>query len=445
MCDHQIRNGRKVRLNDKARTAIRAANLEMAGDALRVLGVAYRELDSDRMPARSGGLTWLGLAGMADPMRPGMDELIARYHEAGIRTIMITGDQSGTAAAIGRELGLSGGQPLKVLESSALEDLDPELLAGLVKNVHVFARVSPAHKLMIVQALQEAGMVVAMTGDGINDGPALKAADVGVAMGGEGTNVARDVSDVVLEDDNLHTMTTAVSQGRTIYNNIRKMIHFMVSTNLTEIEVMLAGIALGLGQPMNPMQLLWINLVTDIFPGLALALEPAEPGILQRPPRDPEEKIISNQDLRRMTFESSVIGVGTMAAFLYGLKRYGDPAAASTMAFNSLTLNELAHALSSRSQYRNVFGGQHLESNPHLLKAIGGMVGLQALVSVVPAARRLLGTTPLGIADLLVLGGSVLLPLLANEMTKPEAPAGASLGDAAGDDSEMDEVVEEQA
>ena len=429
MCDHQIRNGRKVRLSAKARAAIRAENVRMAGEALRVLGVAYRELDSDRMPSRSSGLTWLGLAGMADPMRPGMDKLIAQYHEAGIETIMITGDQSGTAAAIGRQLGLSGDQPLKVLESSALEDLDPELLRGLVRNVHVFARVSPAHKLKIVQALQDAGMVVAMTGDGINDGPALKAADVGVAMGGEGTNVARDVSDVVLEDDNLHTMTAAVSQGRTIYSNIRKMIHFMVSTNLTEIEVMLAGIALGLGQPMNPMQLLWINLVTDIFPGLALALEPAEPGIMQRPPRDPEEKVISNTDLRRMTFESSIIGVGTMAAYLYGLKRYGDPAAASTMAFNSLTLNELAHALSSRSQYRNVFGGQHLERNPHLLRAIGGMAGLQALVSVWPAARRLLGTTPLGIGDVLVLGGSVLLPLIANEMTKPEAPQEAYDGE----------------
>jgi len=438
MCDHQVRNGRKVRLNEQARSAIRAANVGMAGDALRVLGVAYRELDSNRMPNRSGGLTWLGLAGMADPMRPDMDRLIAQYHEAGIQTIMITGDQSGTAAAIGRQLGLSGDQPLKVLESSALEDLDPELLRGLVRDVHVFARVSPAHKLKIVQALQDAGKVVAMTGDGINDGPALKAADVGVAMGGGGTNVARDVSDVVLEDDNLHTMTTAISQGRTIYNNIRKMIHFMVSTNLTEIEVMLAGIAMNLGQPMNPMQLLWINLVTDIFPGLALALEPAEPGILQRPPRDPEEKVISNTDLRRMVFESSVIGVGTMAAYLYGLRRYSDPMVASTLAFNSLTLNELAHALSSRSQYRNVFGGQHLESNPHLLKAIGGMAGLQALVSVWPAARRLLGTSPLGIADLLVLGGSVLLPLLVNEMTKPEAPQEQSDGE----QPEEDEVIE---
>jgi Ca2+-transporting ATPase len=401
------------------------------------------------MPRQLGKLTWLGLAGMADPMRPGMDELIAQYHAAGIETIMITGDQSGTAYAIGRQLGLSGSKPLKVLESSALESLDPALLAGLVKDVHVFARVSPAHKLKIVQALQSAGMVVAMTGDGINDGPALKAADVGVAMGGGGTNVARDVSDVVLEDDNLHTMTTAISQGRTIYNNIRKMIHFMVSTNLTEIEVMLAGIALGLGQPMNPMQLLWINLVTDIFPGLALSLEPAEPDIMQRPPRDPQEQIIDSRDLRRMAIESGIIGLGTLAAYLYGLRRYGDPAAASTMAFNSLTLNELAHALSSRSKYRNVFGGQKLSPNPHLVKAIGGMAGLQALVSVLPAARRLLGTTPLGPADLLVLGATVLAPLVVNEMNKPAAPALAATTDdtdeAADSETEPSQQTEETA
>jgi Ca2+-transporting ATPase len=422
MCDHQIKEGKQVRLSKPARSAILAENERMAGNALRVLGVAYRELDTDQMPKKTGQLVWLGLAGMADPMRPGMDKLIAKYHRAGIETIMITGDQSATASAIGHQLGLSQGKPLQVLESSKLEAMDPALLAGLVKNVHVFARVSPAHKLKIVQALQEAGYVVAMTGDGINDGPALKAADIGVAMGCGGTNVARDVADVVLEDDNLHTMSTAVRQGRTIYNNIRKMIHFMVSTNLTEIEVMLAGIAFGLGQPMNPMQLLWINLVTDIFPGLALSLEPAEPGIMERPPRDPGEAIIEGRDLRRMVFESGTIGVGTMAAYLYGLRRYGPGAAASTLAFNTLTLNELAHALSSRSGYRNVLGGQSLPPNPHLTRAILGMAGLQAVVSLVPAARRLLGTTPLNIADLLVIAAGVLLPLVVNEGTKPSAP-----------------------
>ncbi len=424
LCDDSMVNGERVPLDDDARARILAGNDRMAGDALRVLGVAYRDLDSGRMPSRTGRLTWLGLAGMADPMRPGMDKLMAMYHRAGIRTVMITGDQSATAQAIGRQLGLSQDGPLRVLESGALEAMDIELLAGLAKDVHVFARVSPAHKLKIVQALQHAGMVVAMTGDGINDGPALKAADIGVAMGKSGTDVARSVSDVVLEDDNLHTMEVAVRQGRTIYNNIRKTIHFMVSTNLTEIEVMLAGIGFGLGEPLNPMQLLWINLVTDIFPGLALSMEPPEPDIMERPPRDPKEAIIRGDDLKRMLFESGVIGVGTMAAFLYGRRRYGVGAAnASTLAFTTLTVNELAHSLSARSKNRAVFTRHRLPPNPKLTKAIGGMLVLQGVATWVPAVRRLLGTTPLNALDLLVVAGATLGPLLINEFTKPPMKA----------------------
>lgn len=418
MCTHQLKGGKRIKLTAPARKAILNQNDVMAGRALRVLGMAYRELDNNRLPSKTAQLTWVGIAGMADPVRPGMARLIARYHVAGIKTIMITGDQSATAQAIGEELGLSGDLPLKVLESSELESMPPELLSGLARDVHVFARVSPAHKLQIVQALQESGYVVAMTGDGINDGPALKAADIGVAMGAGGTNVARDVSDVVLEDDNLHTMTTAVSQGRTIYNNIRKMIHFMVSTNLTEIEVMLAGIAMGAGEAMNPMQLLWINLVTDIFPGLALSMEPAEDDILERDPRDPEEQMIGGDDLVRMAIESAVIGAGTMGAFLYGLNRYGQGAAASTLAFNTLTLGELAHSFSSRSRHRILFSDHELPPNPHLVKAIAGMAGLQAAVSLLPGARRLLGTTPLGIADLAVIAAGVLGPLAVNELSK---------------------------
>jgi Ca2+-transporting ATPase len=436
MCTHQLKGGRRIRLTAPARKAILKQNEAMASRALRVLGMAWRELGEEKMPAKTGQLTWVGIAGMADPMRPGMDRLIAEYHRAGIKTIMITGDQSATAQAIGEELGLSGDQALKVLESNELENMDPALLAGLAKDVHVFARVSPAHKLQIVRALQESGYVVAMTGDGINDGPALKAADIGVAMGAGGTNVARDVSDVVLEDDNLHTMTTAVSQGRTIYNNIRKMIHFMVSTNLTEIEVMLAGIAMGAGEAMNPMQLLWINLVTDIFPGLALAMEPPEDDIMEREPRDPAEQMIAGRDLVKMGIESAVIGAGTMGAFLYGIHRYGPGPAASTLAFNTLTLNELAHAFSSRSSHRILLSDHPLPPNPHLVKAIAGMGGLQFLVSVLPGARRLLGTTPLGIADIAVIAAGVLIPLIINEASK----SGNSDFDAVGNNGETGDI-----
>ncbi|MGD2057081.1 MAG: HAD-IC family P-type ATPase, partial [Gammaproteobacteria bacterium] len=289
LCSHILKDGKRRVLKQNLRNEIMLENERMAGDALRVLGIAWADKAAGEQELAEN-LVWLGLAGMADPLRAGMPELMRTYHRAGIRTVMITGDQSATAYAIGEQLGLGNGKSIEILDSSALDKLPPELLAGLVRKVDVFARVSPAYKLRIVQALQDAGFVVAMTGDGINDGPALKAADIGVAMGASGTDVARSVADVVLEDDNLHTMTHAVSGGRTIYNNVRKTIQFMVSTNVSEIEIMLAAIALGLGQPLNSMQLLWINLFTDIFPGLALSLEPVEPGVMRQPPRDPREE-----------------------------------------------------------------------------------------------------------------------------------------------------------
>ena len=232
MCDSQLVAGRKLPLGEQDISRIELENERMAGEALRVLGFACQWADGDEVLDGLSGLTWLGLIGMADPLRPGMKELIAGFHRAGIDTVMLTGDQSPTAYAIGKELGLSRENPIEILESTSLTDIDSEALKGLAQRVHVFARVSPAHKLQIVHALQDAGKIVAMTGDGINDGPALKAADIGIAMGHSGTDVAREVADVVLEDDNLETMVLAVGHGRTIYDNIRKSLHFILSTNL---------------------------------------------------------------------------------------------------------------------------------------------------------------------------------------------------------------------
>ena len=294
-------------------------------------------------------LTWLGLVGMADPIRKGVKELIPVFHNAGLDTILITGDQSATAYAVGKELDLSRGAPLDVLDSMHLADLEPDALTALSQRVHVFARVSPAHKLQIVQALQKAGRLVAMTGDGINDGPALKAADVGVALGGSGTDVAREVADVVLEDDNLETMIAAVSHGRTVHVNIRKAIHFLLATNFSEIMVMFLGTAVGMGSPLTAMQLLWINLMSDIFPGLALALEEPEPDVMSRPPRDPHEPVIRAGDFKRLAFEGGVMTAGALAAYGYGVWRHGLGPAAGTMAFQSLTLAQLLHAVSCRS------------------------------------------------------------------------------------------------
>jgi Ca2+-transporting ATPase len=416
LCRWHIKDGERLPLGEEDRRAIYAANQRMAGDALRVLGVAYAE--GTDLAQDAGELTWLGLAGMADPIRPGMGALMERFHGAGVDTAMITGDQSSTAYAIGRELGLSHDHDLEILESAALAEMDTDVLRGLSQKVDVFARVSPADKLNIVQALQKAGRVVAMTGDGINDGPALKAADIGVAMGSSGTDVARSVADVVLEDDNLHTMVTAVRQGRTIYGNIRKTLHFLLATNLSEIEVMLAAVALGAGQPLTPMQLLWINLMSDIFPGLALAMEPPEADVMARPPRDPEEPVLRREDLIRTGVESGVITGGAMASYLYALARYGVGPQASSQAFMTLTTGQLLHALVCRSDETSLFDPRGRPRNPYLTVALGASLGVQLLAALVPGLRKLLGITVPSVVDAAVMAAGALGPLAINEAAK---------------------------
>lgn len=417
LCQWYVKDGKKLPLTEVERLEIEIANERMAGDALRVLGAAYTQLDSEEAADPVKGLIWLGLIGMADPIRDGVAGLIETFHRAGIDTVMITGDQSATAYAIGKELNLSGGEQLEILDSTHLSNVDPEVMKALSGKVHVFARVSPAHKLQIVQALQRAGRVVAMTGDGINDGPALKAADIGIAMGHTGTDVAREVADVVLEDDHLETMIIAVQHGRTIYNNIRKSVRFLLATNISEIMVMFIAMTGGLGRPLNSMQLLWINLISDVFPGLALALEPPEPDVLSRPPRDPEEPIIKTEDFKRIGFEAGMISAGAIGAYAYGLARYGAGPAAGTMAFMSLTTGQLLHALSCRSERHRILTNG-LPPNRYLQWALGGSLALQGLTLSVPGLRGLLGLAPIGLIDGVVVGASALLPLVVNETTK---------------------------
>lgn len=431
ICRWRVKDGQVIQLTAEDRRSLEIENDRMAGKALRVLGVAYTYIDETHNGENvETNLTWLGLVGMIDPVRNGVKELMTQFHHAGIDTVMITGDQSQTAYAIAKELELSRDEKLEILDSNNLNNLTPEALAAVCDKVDVFARISPSNKLQIVQALQAAGQVVAMTGDGINDAPALKAANVGVAMGKSGTDVAREVADIIIEDDRLETTIIAVSRGRTIYNNIRKSVHFLLATNLSEIIVMTTATTFGIGEPLNALQLLWLNLITDIFPGLALALEAPEPDVLSRPPRNPDESIIKTSDFGRIAFESANISFGTLAAYSYGLMRYGMAAPqASSLAFLTLTTAQLLHTYSCRSEQHSAFSQTKLPPNHYLNAAIAGSFALQLLAIVFPPLRSLLRLAPIDLVDTAVIATSSVLPLIVNEATKQLQPEETANGE----------------
>ncbi|QGM95652.1 cation-transporting P-type ATPase [Methylocystis rosea] len=398
-------------LDRPARTAILKANERMAGDALRVLGVAIGEAGGD--PRDEHDLVWLGLAGIANPIRASVGPALKQLHRAGVRTVMITGDQSATAFAIARRLDLNHGGELRVLEAGQMAKMQPQMLEALARQPHVFARVSPVDKLNIVKALQGHGHIVAMTGDGVNDGPALRAADVGIAMGGEGADVARQVADIVLATDDMDGIVEAIRLGRATYANIRKVLRYLVSTNASETIAMLGAALVG-GEPLTPMQLLWLNLATDALPAIALGLEPPEPDVLDRPPHDPKAPILAASDFRRILREGSVMGV----AALIGYFSLGGAAGAraSTVTFHGLTCGQLLHSLACRSELRGLSSEVGRPPNSTLYGAVGATLLLQAGVQLFPLTRRLLGLSPLGAGDLLRIGAIALGSSLANDI-----------------------------
>jgi Ca2+-transporting ATPase len=417
LCRWQEVEGVQEELDEERRALITGQNHLLAKDALRVLGVAYRYADTEEIGETPSDLIWLGLTGMEDALRPGVAELMDQFHEAGIDTIMITGDQSATAASVGTRLRLANNRPLEVIDSSRIDKLEPEILQSLVKNTTVFARVSPAHKVKIVQALQATGRIVAMTGDGVNDGPALKASNVGVAMGGMGSDVARSAADVVLKDDNITTMISAVEQGRTIYSNIRKSIRFMVASNMSEIEIMFIGTALGMGEVLNPIQILWINLITDVLPAMALSMEPPENDVLKQKPRDPNRSIIERDDLITMFRESLFLSAGALGVYGFTALRGGLGPQASSNMFMTVSFGQLLSAIGNKSETTTIFD-KGRPTNKHLNQAVIGSIMVQALTLAVPQLRTLLRLTPVGPVDIAAIAAGSIGPMLANELFK---------------------------
>ncbi len=417
-CDRCITNGQTIDLSPEIRANIEQANESMAKNALRVLGFAYRLMDTHLDETPETHMTWLGLAGMTDPPREGIKELIAQFHRAGVRTVMITGDQQISACAIAEYLNLSQGEPLDIMDAQELISLEDEQLVARAKTVHVYSRVNPSQKLKIVKAIQASGRTVAMTGDGINDSPALKAADLGIAMGETGTDLARDVADIVLTRDNLELLSTTLADGRSIYQNIRKSVHFSLSTNISEIQLITMALLFGINSPLNVMQLLWINLISDIFPGLALSAEKPETDVMDQEPRESNEPLFSKKDFMTMFAESSAITGSAMGSLLYGISRYGAGAAAGGLAFQTLTFSQLLHALTCRSEATGLFTRKKLPQNPYLNWAVGGSILLQFMTLFFAPLRSLLGLSRINLVDGLVIGATSSLPLMVNEFAK---------------------------
>lgn len=406
-------------MNAAARWRFISANEEMAKRALRVLALAVKHFDgSVNHPSDEdleSGYTFLGFVGMIDPPRPGVAEAIRRAHLAGIRTVMLTGDQIHTGRAIARELGLGNGEP-KAVHAKDLLGADQNQLARIARDTDVFARVSPEDKLRIVEALQSTGEVVAVTGDGVNDAPALKRANIGIAMGLRGTEVAKEAADVVLFDDNFATIVRAIEGGRTIYANISKFVNMMFSHNLGEVLLIFTAIAAGLALPLLPLQILWMNLVTDVFPAFALAVEPGSPEIMKQRPRDPAHSLLSRSLLILISWQAIMIAGFALAAYLWALRNYGPGPHASTVVLLAIIGAQLGHMFNCRSRRRSAFAG--LSRSPFIWLAVVVVVSLQLLAVFYSPLARVLGTVRPTELDWLVVVLCTIAPVLVVDATK---------------------------
>jgi len=421
LADKVVEDGTERSLTEEKRRRILEVNESLASNALRVLGVAYRPLAE--LPALPTAkvveqhLTFVGLVGMIDPARPEVKDAVAVARQAGIKTVMVTGDYKNTALAIAKELELISGDAVALtgLELDRLTDAEFDVQ---VEEVDVYARVSPAHKVRIVQALKERGHVVAMTGDGVNDAPALKRANIGVAMGITGTDVSKETADMVLTDDNYASIVSAVEEGRSIYSNIRKFVYYLLSCNMGEIMIVFLATLFGWPVPLTAIQLLTLNLVTDGAPALALGLEEGEPDIMDRPPRPVNEPVINREMVGGIVVQTVAITVAILSAFVIGLKWYPDQVVrAQTMAFATLSVSELLRAYTSRSEHY-ALAQIGFFSNKYMQWAVGGSLIIILAVVYLPFLNLFFDTQPLGLREWTVMLPLIFVPSLAAEAHK---------------------------
>ncbi len=416
-CRYRLTSSGLQELTPSQKAELLSHNREMARGALRVLGFAFRPLsENNDLPAEEAEreLVFAGFMGMIDPPRPEAREAIKTCNEAGINVKMITGDHAETALAIATELGLTSSKG-EIITGAEIEQLNDEELAARVSSLQVFARVAPEHKVRIVKALKANGEIAAMTGDGVNDAPALKRADIGTAMGQAGTAVAKEAAEMVLADDNFATIVHAVEEGRVIYENIKKAVFFLLSCNAGEIITIFAALLLGWPLPLMPIQILWINLITDSLPALALGVDPRESDMMRRPPRDPKSGLFDRQSVRTLLAFGLLIGLITLTAFSIGAGESVEKG--RTMAFATLALCQLVHVFNFRSLHHSVAGRNFFANRP-LLGAVFVSAALQLAVLLIPAAAAIFHVVPLDAEGWFYVAVLSAAPLFLGEMWK---------------------------
>ncbi|MDU4599689.1 MAG: cation-translocating P-type ATPase, partial [Clostridium sporogenes] len=412
-------NGEVVPLTDEIKQNIMNASNDMSKNALRVLGAAYKILEDTNYNKENleMDLTFIGLVGMIDPPRESVKDSIFECKNSGIKTIMITGDHKVTAFAIAKELGIAEDESQAIF-GYELDDMSDSELSSKIESLRVFARVSPEHKVKIVKALKSKGNIVSMTGDGVNDAPSLKAADIGVAMGITGTDVAKGASDMVLTDDNFSTIVSAIKEGRNIYNNIKKSIIFLLSCNLGEIIALFIGILLGWPAPLRPIHLLWVNLITDSLPALSLGIDPGDPDIMDEKPRNPKESLFAGGAGISLILNGLLIGVLTLIAFEVGRIRYSDSLMhAQTMAFVVLSVSQLFHSFNMRHPKKSIFQ-LGLFTNKYLFASVIFGIFLQDMVITIPFLASIFKVFDLTMQDWIFVCALSIIPLIINEIVK---------------------------